>query len=56
MKAITEVTKQASKAGHVTVLFSDNSQREYKVQYTTAGRRYIKVYGKVVYAHRGDAI
>ena len=56
MIAIAEITKQASKSDNVTVLFTDETQREYKVRYTEAGRRYIKVYGKVLYDHRGEAI
>jgi len=56
MKAIAVISKQASKAENVTVLFTDETRREYKVQYTNAGRRYIKVYSKTVYDHRGKAI
>ncbi|MDD3212064.1 MAG: hypothetical protein PHY64_00190 [Eubacteriales bacterium] len=39
-----------------SVLFSDETTRSYKVQYTKAGRRFIKVYGEVIYDFDGKAI
>jgi hypothetical protein len=56
MKAIAEVFGNPDDTGRVTVVFADGTRREYRVQYTGAGRRYIRVYGKVVYDHRGKAI
>ena len=56
MKAIAEVFGNPDDTGRVTVVYADGARREYSVQHTRAGRRYIKVYGKVVYDHRGKAI
>lgn len=53
MKTITEITTSKATA---TVLFSDETTRTYKVQYTAAGRRFIKVYGEIIYDFRGMAI
>jgi len=54
-KSITYIGVNADNSSY-TVEFSDDTHRSYKVQYTAAGRRYIKVYGKIIYDYNGKAI